>query len=85
VSDLSRYEGRHSSTQHHMRWLQPNRKLDGVALDVAQIYWLTAQSLADILGDGPELSEALRELRRSKDCAVIQALEDANRRPGSPW
>lgn len=71
-----RYSDRHPSTQHLMKWLQPNPRLDGVAADVAQIIWVSAQSLVDILRDGPELIAMLRKLREAKDCGVIQALED---------
>lgn len=70
---------RNESTRHLMKWLEPNPRLDGIALDVAMIIWQAAQDLVAILDDGPELSAMLRDLRRAKDCGVIQALEDSGR------
>lgn len=68
---------RDKSTQHLMRWLRPNPRLDGIALDVATVVWNTASDLVTILGDGPELSAMLRKLREAKDCGVIQGLIDS--------
>lgn len=69
-------EDRHPQTQHLMKWLTPNPRLDGIAADVAMTVYQAALDLATILGDGPELSAGLRALRGAKDCFVIQALED---------
>jgi hypothetical protein len=70
---------RHPSTQHLMKWLRPNPRLDGVALDVATVIWNASCDLLDLLGDGQELSAGLRKLREAKDCGVIQALDDAGK------
>lgn len=70
------YSNRHASTQHLMKWLVPNPRLNGIALDVAQVVWQAAQDLVTILDDGQELSAGLRKLREAKDCFVIQGLED---------
>lgn len=71
--------GRNQATVHLMRWLKPNPRLDGIPADVAVIVWNAAQDLVLILGDGSELSAALRKLREAKDCAVIQGLDDSLR------
>lgn len=71
------YLTRHPQTQHLMRWLVPNPRLDGIALDVSTLFWHLAEDLCHLVQDGPELSTALRKLREAKDCAVIQALEDS--------
>lgn len=67
---------RHPQTQHLMKWLTPNPRLDGIAADVAVSVYQTALDLVTILRDGPELSAGLRKLREAKDCMVIQALDD---------
>jgi hypothetical protein len=77
--DLS---SRNPSTQHLMGWLKPNPKLDGIALDVAAVFWDAACKLAGLLGDGQEMSAGLRKLREAKDCLVIQALQDSGVSPG---
>lgn len=73
----SEYADRHQSTQHMMKTLRPNPRLDGVALDVAQLIWHAAQDLCVLVHDGPELTAGLRKLREAKDCCVIQGLEDS--------
>lgn len=72
--DLSK---RHPDTQHLMKWLTPNPRLDGIALDVSTVVYNAAQDLVSILGDGAELSACLRKMREAKDCGVIQALDDS--------
>lgn len=72
---------RDKSTQHLMRWLKPNRRLDSIALDVSTVVWNTANDLVTILEDGPELSAMLRKLREAKDCGVIQGLIDSHQEP----
>jgi hypothetical protein len=72
--DLSQ---RHPQTQHLMKWLVPNPRLDGIAADVAILIYHAATDLVTILGDGPELSAGLRKLREAKDCLVIQGLDDS--------
>jgi hypothetical protein len=71
------YSKRHPATRHLLVWLRPNPKLDGIAQDVAQAIWATAEFMVKVLNDGPELSAGLRHLRESKDCFVIQGVEDA--------
>jgi hypothetical protein len=73
---LALYKDRHFSVLHLIRWLVPNPRLEGRAKDVADLYWGQTQALLDLLGDGPEMATALRKLRESKDCAVIQSLID---------
>lgn len=67
---------RHEATRHLMQWLEPNPRLDGIALDVSAVTWRAAIELAALLRDGPELSAGLRKLREAKDCLVLQALDD---------
>lgn len=74
--NLARYRARHRSTQELLICLVPNPLLEGVAMDVAQIVWLSAESLVDILQDGAELSAGLRKLLEAKDCMVRQGLRD---------
>jgi hypothetical protein len=73
------YSGRHPATQHLIRTLKPNPRLDGIAADVAQGIWEVAQFMCKILNDGQELSAGLRLLRQAKDCLVLQALEDCEK------
>jgi hypothetical protein len=68
---------RHPATQHAMMTLQPNPRLDGVALDIALKTWDLAVQMCLLLGDGTELSAGLRKLREAKDCLVIQGLIDS--------
>ena len=75
-AELDVYRRRHTATQHAMKWLMPNPRLNGHAYDVAYLIWETAVNLATILEDGPELTTGLRKLREAKDCLVIQGLED---------
>jgi hypothetical protein len=70
-------EDRHPSTQHLMMTLQPNPRLDGVAMDIALRTWDYAVQMCLLLADGPELSTGLRLLRHAKDCLVIQGLIDS--------
>lgn len=74
---------RHPQTEHLLKWLKANPRLDGIALDVATLVENLAEDLAEVLNDGPELSAGLRKLREAKDCFVIQALEDSHQGPGS--
>jgi hypothetical protein len=73
---MARYHDRHPSTRDLILWLFPNPRLEGLALDIAQIVWVSAQSLVDLLEDGPELSAGLRKLLEAKDCLVRQGLKD---------
>lgn len=70
---------RNPATRHLMLTLAPNPRLDGIAMDVAFKIWDTAQVMTGILRDGPELSAGLRKLRESKDCFVIQGLQDCGK------
>ena len=74
-------ESRHANTQHLLNTLKPNRKLDGVALDISVATSQFADHMAELLKDGPELSAGLRKLREAKDCFVIQALADSGKWP----
>lgn len=69
---------RHEATRHAMKWLTPNPRLDGVAADIAQLVYVLATELLVLLDDGIELTAGLRKLRESKDCLVLQALDDAS-------
>jgi hypothetical protein len=75
-ANLERYRSRHRSTQELMICLVPNPLLEGIAMDVAQVLWMSAESLVDILMDGSELSAGLRKLLEAKDCMVRQGLRD---------
>lgn len=67
---------RHEATRHAMKWLTPNPRLDGIAADIAQLAYQFSCDLLAVLGDGIELTAGLRKLRESKDCLVLQALDD---------
>ncbi len=75
-NELGVYRNRHPGTQHAMKWLVPNPRLQGNAYDIAYLVWELAVNLAAILEDGPELTAGLRKLREAKDCLVLQSLED---------
>lgn len=74
---LQTWRTRNPATQHVLRLLVPNPNLEGVAGDIAQLYWQMAGDLCDMVQDGPELTSGLRKLLESKDCLVRQALMDA--------
>jgi hypothetical protein len=67
-----------------MATLQPNPRLDGVALDIAVRAWEFAVAMCGLLNDGPELAAGLRKLREAKDCLVIQGLTDSGAIPPLP-
>lgn len=69
---------RDKSVRHVLEMLEPNLRLDGVALDVAHLVYDVAIDLTAILGDGPELTLALRGLWNVKNLAVMQALYDSH-------
>jgi len=71
-------EPRQPETEHLIKWLVPNPRLDGIALDVATVIYRAAKDLTTLLRDGPELWAGLRKLREAKDCLVIQGLEDCH-------
>jgi hypothetical protein len=73
----AKYKDRHPATQHLLDILRPNPRLDGIAADVAQLFWEAAQDSAELLRDGPELTAGLRKLREAKDCFVMQAVLDS--------
>lgn len=73
---LQTFRTRNPATQHVLRLLVPNPHLEGVAGDIAQLYWQLAGDLTDMTKDGPELTSGLRKLLESKDCTVRQALMD---------
>jgi hypothetical protein len=75
---MHRFLHRHPGTQQIVRWLVPNPRLDGIAADIAQLFWEQAQDLTGLLGDGPELTAGLRKLVEAKDCMVRQALTDSD-------
>jgi hypothetical protein len=68
---------RHEAVRNLMVTLQPNPRLDGVALDIATSTWELAVAVCGLLNDGPELAAGLRKLREAKDCLVIQGLADS--------
>lgn len=73
---------RHQSVQHLVDLLEPNPKLPGLLLDVAErIAEVRDDLLAVLPNDGPELTAGLRKLLEAKDCFVRQALLDS--RPSS--
>jgi hypothetical protein len=76
---MAQYGSRHPGTRHMLYTLTPNHRLDGIAFDVAQSIWDQAQEMANLLKDGPELTQGLRYLRQAKDCFVIQGLIDSNK------
>lgn len=82
---LTPLENRHEATRHLMATLQPNPRLNGVAMDISLRTWDLANVMLTLLNDGPELSAGLRKLREAKDCLVIQGLldTDAILRPGA--
>lgn len=70
------FSKRHPATQHLLQLLEPNPRLDGIAVDVSAEMQATAHSITSLLQDGPELTIALRHILDAKDCAVRQALLD---------
>lgn len=74
---LHRLIHRHPGTVQIARWLVPNPRLDGIAADIARLFWGLAEDLTGILEDGPELTTGLRKLVEAKDCCVRQALTDS--------
>jgi hypothetical protein len=74
---MHRFLHRQPRTQQIVRWLVPNPRLDGIAADIAQLFWEQTLDLTDILSDGDELTAGLRKLVEAKDCMVRQALTDS--------
>lgn len=74
--ELDMRDRRHE-TRHVLEMLEPNSRLDGIALDVSHLVYDAACDLVAILGDGPELTLALRALWSAKNLAVMQALYDS--------
>lgn len=68
---------RHPSVQQVARWLTPNPRLpEGPPASVAAVMRDTRDKLLELVGDGPELTVALRHLVDAKDAAVRQAIAD---------
>lgn len=74
---MHRFIHRHPSVQEKMRWLLPNPRLDGIAADIAMLFWQHGVDLTDILDDGSQLTLGLQHLIDGKDCCVRQALTDS--------
>jgi hypothetical protein len=73
-TDLS---SRHQATRQVARWLTPNPHLPaGAPATVAAVMCDTRDRLLELVGDGPELTVALRHLVDAKDAAVRQAIAD---------
>jgi hypothetical protein len=69
---------RHSAEAAHLiRWVEPNPRLDGVAVDVSVACHRFTEEMRDLLTDGPELLAGLRKVLEAKDCFVRQALDDS--------
>lgn len=71
--DLS---GRHPATVHLTGLLSSGTHLPQPLRHITDLYENLAQHLVDELGDGPELTVALRDLLTSKDAAVRQRVFD---------
>lgn len=76
MSLTERYADRRPEVVELLRWLEPNPRLPDLALHQAQLIEETASRGLVHLGDGPELTAALRKLLEAKDCLVRQALAD---------
>jgi hypothetical protein len=77
---------RHPSTQAAIRRLQPNDSLPTIAFQISSEFYTLAQWLIDKLPDDPDLSDALRKLWESKNCAVyLAAVSPASNVSGEPW
>lgn len=69
---------RHPSTQHFRELFDSAHLPDDLATLAAHCED-AAQFMIDELGDGPELSDGLRNLLRAKDCFVRQRVKDLAR------
>lgn len=71
------YADRHPATQQVARWLDPNPRLpEGAPASVAAVMRDARDRLLELVGDGPELTVALRHLLDAKDAGVRQAISD---------
>lgn len=72
---------RHPATRQIARWLEPNPGLPaGAPASVAAVMRDTRDRLLELVGDGPELTVALRHLVDAKDAGVRQAISDSENR-----
>lgn len=74
----SLWADRHTSVKH----FQPLFAYDHLPehlQKVSKVFADAARALLRTLGDGPELSAALRKLIEAKDCAVRQAVMDTDK------
>ena len=66
--------GRHPATQQIARWFDADHLPNDLANASAHCTDL-AQTMIDLLPDGPELTTGLRKLLEAKDCFVRAAIE----------
>lgn len=71
-----RFPDRHPGTVSLLRTLQPNPNLPADLHELAAAACELGEAWASAVGDGPELTTALRRLREAKDCVIVQALLD---------
>lgn len=68
---------RHPSTQHLMKFLEPNVNLKKSQKDIADYFnEFAGDLLAHIQQDSPELTAGLRKLLEAKDCFVRASLDE---------
>jgi hypothetical protein len=72
--------GRHPGPRSMLRWFEHGHLQPDLA-EVSRLFANLARTLYAVLGDGPELTAAMRKLLEAKDCAVRQAILD---REGPP-
>lgn len=70
------WQSRHPSVRHFERLLTPNPNLPEHLWNISKDFEDLALKLLDKVGDGQELSAALRLLWEAKNCAVMQNVID---------
>lgn len=75
VFDPEAFNSRHPSTQHMVRMLLPNPRLQGEQAEISLMCWSLALNMTLTQEDGPELTAGLRKLLEAKDCFVRNSLK----------
>lgn len=75
-------EGRHPAVAAYADRFRTGHLPEGLPKIVMEIYRTAAQALYDALPDGPLLTNALHDLWRSKNEAVLHAVETQERDRG---
>ena len=75
VFDPEAFNSRHPSTQHMLRVLLPNVRLQGEQAEISLQCWTLGLNMVITQEDGPELTTGLRKLLEAKDCFVRNSLK----------